>query len=425
MKKTKLLTAIIGGSALLTSTPIVATSCTSDDKDAKESYYVVKGEKVSLPTTFTQADINNLLPINYTFDDGITRYAVFVNDKYVEADLITELKIYETDGIVEIPYYFLAGCTKLSKVYLKGVKVTSLITGYFIQPTAKNTILTDLSVPTLVYLPGMQETGLTNNFLRNFNALTNVDLSGFSDVTTIGTYFLSDSYALKNVDLTPLSKLKSVGGYFMRNCISLTSIDLTPLSDVQIINNYFLSGCTSLTNVDTINNMKSLTRIGTYFVSNTGIKSFKLTNLPELTQIGQNALSDNQLMTDVEISYLPKLQYFGQGLCSRSSESLPVSGVENITLKELPSLKKSTTSTQTDYGIQGNFLKYAPNLKVVNLGDDIIDNVFYADNLYPCFVTEYKTDDAYVNGITLNSANKSDIKTKFPDDSTTSGKYRK
>ena len=424
MKKTKLLTAIIGGSTLLTSVPIVATSCTSDDKDAKESYYVVKGEKVSLPTTFTQADINNLVPINYTFDDGITRYAVFVNDKYVEADLITELKIYETDGIVSLPSYFLVRCSKLSKLYLKGVKVTSFDkVNYFVQSSDKNISLTDLSVPTIVRDPGMETLSLPDNFLKNFNALINVDLSGLSEVTNINAYFLANSYALKSVDLTPLSKVSSIASRFLVNCSSLTSIDLSPLSNLISTGNYFLNNCTSLTNIDTINNMKSLQQIGQNCISNTGIKSFKLTNLPELKQINTYFLSSNQLLTDVEISYLPKLQFFGQGLCSRSSESLPVSGVENITLKELPSLKKSTTPTRSAYGIQGKFLQSAPNLKVVNLGDDISADVFYADT--DSFTTLYLTDDAYVNGITLNSINKSAIETKFLDDPTTSGSYRK
>ena len=81
-----------------------------------------------------------------------------------------------------------------------------------------------------------------DNFLRDCENLTSIDLSPLSNVTLIGHNFLRNCKNLTSIDLSPFSNVTSISSYFLSSCENLTSIDLSPFSNVTSIGGSFLSG---------------------------------------------------------------------------------------------------------------------------------------------------------------------------------------
>lgn len=396
MKKTKLLSTIFGSGVLLASAPIVATSCTSDS-DSKENYCIVNNEKISLPTTLTQGDINGLISTPYTYAKDVTRASILVNNEFVPADLVTELQIGQTDGVVNIPNGFLYGCSHLKTLNLKNVQVESFTSDSFFPSSESNlqfSNLTKFSVPTIV----SEEASIGDNFLTYFKTLKTVDLSGFNKVTNIGDYFLATCKSLTKVDFSPMTSLITIGGYCLNNDISLTEVDLNGLTSLTTIGMEFVAGCSFLTDIKNFNTLTSLKTIGNYFANRTSLKSFKLSGLANLKSIDSYFLADNFALTEVELSDLPQLQTIGYYFCSQVNISY-TNGIEKLTLWNLPSLKQSTTSTPDDYGFIGTFLYFTPNLKTVIFSDNMSADMFYTDNSN--VTAKSNTDPAYVNGVTI------------------------
>ncbi len=55
-------------------------------------------------------------------------------------------------------------------------------------------------------------------------SLISIDLSGLTQLTTIGIEFMSECAGLISIDLSSLSQLTTIGDAFMYNCTSLKSI---------------------------------------------------------------------------------------------------------------------------------------------------------------------------------------------------------
>ena len=55
----------------------------------------------------------------------------------------------------------------------------------------------------------------TNNL--EFDTLTNIDLSGMTQVTSIGDCFLSNCESLTNIDLSGMIQVTSIGYWFLYN----------------------------------------------------------------------------------------------------------------------------------------------------------------------------------------------------------------
>ena len=85
--------------------------------------------------------------------------------------------------------------------------------------------------------------------LRSSTA-TAVDLSGLSQLTTVGDYFLRNCTSLTTVDLSGLSQLTTVGDSFLERCSSLTTVDLSGLSHLCSIGKYFLNRCPACVRAD-------------------------------------------------------------------------------------------------------------------------------------------------------------------------------
>ena len=308
MKKTKLISSLTALGLVGTSVPIVATSCTNE---SKENYIVVSGNKISMPEVVTQADINGLGVVSYTFAKNVTHDAVFVNGEYIEADLISEICIKNTDGTdMNLPAYFISysssgfhGCVNLRKLDLKAVRVkcnNNNSQRIAIEGCANS--LMELSVPTMVDDGSGMALGILGLYYQ-FDALEKIDLSGFSDVELTIDYFLYGCTSLRSIDLTPMKKLTQWGNNFMANCYKLESVNMSGLSKLNMIQTSAFENCYALKEIN-LNGCTNVQEISANFLMNcSSLKTIDLSSFVNLTKIYQNFLSDCSSLTSVDLSH--------------------------------------------------------------------------------------------------------------------------
>ncbi len=63
--------------------------------------------------------------------------------------------------------------------------------------------------------------------MYNCESLQKIDLSGLTNLTTIGDEFMHYCYNLQEINLSRLTNLKSIGNDFMEDCYGLRKIILT------------------------------------------------------------------------------------------------------------------------------------------------------------------------------------------------------
>ena len=172
MKKTKLITSLSSIGVLLSSTPIIATSCSENKTINRETYY----------SECNTMDFNDK---HYELIDNIdpNLFAVVkYNPVYIPLkDGSTQLINYDEWNL------------------LVGVKLISC------DPNIKV---------------------LDNNFLSYCKGLREVDLSGLTYIREIGHNFLIGCYKLNGLDLSPLVSLEEIGGSFCCNCSGLQFVNL-------------------------------------------------------------------------------------------------------------------------------------------------------------------------------------------------------
>ena len=354
MKKSKLIKTVIGAGALLSATPIVATSCNNNEDKVNESQNYIKfaGNKLVIDHALNQADLNAMQPQDYQFSDGVIHKAIFVDGIPYRISYITEMQIGNCgDETLTIPSNFLMGgtvtatstleaCTALQKLDLHGIKTTTIENTPLVE-----TDYWDLWCPNMleIKVPTLVKTGDTLSipdyflsyddpeYLARPRTLQKVDLTGFKDVTHIGSEFLYYVKNLTDVNLTALTNVTSIGDDFLSVCISLekvdlssfsnvtsignfflasakiTSIDLSPLSNLEEIQTNFLDGCTSLESIK-FPSQCDATAIGTYFLRGCSeLKSIDLSCFTNVKQIGTNFLYNCTSLTSVDMSKFTSL----------------------------------------------------------------------------------------------------------------------
>ena len=92
----------------------------------------------------------------------------------------------------------------------------------------------------LGFEPNSKITIMGYDFLVSCN-VNRIDLSGLSNVTSIGSRFLSSCTGLKSIDLSPLSNVTSIGSDFLSECQSVRRVDLSPMPNITSIGDGFLT----------------------------------------------------------------------------------------------------------------------------------------------------------------------------------------
>jgi hypothetical protein len=86
-------------------------------------------------------------------------------------------------------------------------------------------------------------------FLLRCNNLYSIDISGLSNITSIGEYFIYDCNNLYSVNLGSLSKVTTIKTYFLGKSTLLQSVNLSSLSNVTTIDSPFLAYIPNLTSI--------------------------------------------------------------------------------------------------------------------------------------------------------------------------------
>ena len=231
-------------------------------------------------------------------------------------------------------------------------------------------LLTDFNflknIPTLTHL---------NIIIKNIE-LTSINLSGLSNITSIGNNFFQGCESLTSIDLTELSKVTTVGDGFFEECKSLTSIDLSGLSNVTFIGNNFLNKCENLINID-LSRLSNVTSVGSDFLSGCkNLTSINLLGLSNVTSIGDDFLHGCTNLRDIDLSPLSNVTSIKNGFLSNCIylTSIDLSRLSNVTsigdrfldeCNNLTSINLSGLSKLTSIG--NNFLNKFDNLTSINL----------------------------------------------------------
>ena len=375
MKKTKILTTIFGAGTLLASAPILATSCSNNDEKVNETENYVKfaGTKLTIDHALNQADLNAMQPTDYTFSDGTTHKAIFIDGTPYPIVNITELQIGNcNDEILTIPEKFLMGgpvtatsieetCVSLQKLDLHGIKTTT----FYDTPLTKtdHTVwcpnVVEINVPTLV---NQDDTMSVDYFLYTDDpeihgglpALKKINLAGLKEARNIGSDFLEESKSLTDViNLNCLSNVKSIGHYFMQECPMLKTIDLSAFSNVTLIGENFLSGCTSLTSIDLSSLAKLEANIQSNFLKGcTSLESVKLPSQCDATGIDDDFLGNCTSLKSIDLSGFTKVTEIGGGFLSGCSSltSVDMSKLTSLTYIGNTFLYNCTSITDVNMG---------------------------------------------------------------------------
>ena len=214
------------------------------------------------------------------------------------------------------------------------------------------------------------------NFLNKNLNITSIDLSGLSNITSIGNNFLYLCKSLSSINLSDLSNLTSIGNFFLGNCKSLTSINLSRLSNLTSIGNNFLYYCNSLKSID-LSYLSNLTSIRNEFLRNCeSLKNIKLSGLSNITSIGNEFLLKCKSLSNIDLSGLSNLKSIGDTFLygCESLIDIDLSGLSNLTsignrflenCKSLTSINLSGLSNLTSIG--DGFLENCNSLNNINL----------------------------------------------------------
>ena len=217
-------------------------------------------------------------------------------------------------GVTEIPDNFLSNCTNMSDIDLTGLSDVTTIGDNFLYcctsltSTAKNPI--DLSGLTNVTTIG--EGFLSGNDTGSVNMhLQTLDLTPMSNVTSIGNEFLFRNADLVSVDLTSMTEVTEFGEHFLARCTSLESVDLSAFSKVQSIGRSFCSHNKALKSLD-MSAFTSVTWIGHYFCGDcSGLESINISGFINVETLDYYFLSECTSLQSLDMSMMTALQYIG------------------------------------------------------------------------------------------------------------------
>ena len=108
-------------------------------------------------------------------------------------------------------------------------------------------------------------TAIGSDFMENCGALETVDLRGFVRLEAISNNFLGSAKRLRTLDATGLSAVKCIGNNFLRLATGLTEVEVGCMERLESIGNGFLYGCSGLTRFDTVG-LWSLSACGNGFL---------------------------------------------------------------------------------------------------------------------------------------------------------------
>lgn len=153
-------------------------------------------------------------------------------------------------------------------------------------------------------------TTIGQSFLFGDTYVENVTFTGFESVTHIADGFMAMCPILKSADLSSFEHLKQIDNFFMSEAKGLTQLVLPTTrffnADLTKVGDHFLRGATSLTRVQE-EALESVTNIGDYFMSESGLTRFNTGKFKKLQVLGAGFLAKCSGLSAVDLSGLKRI----------------------------------------------------------------------------------------------------------------------
>ncbi|QEK19468.1 hypothetical protein LAJLEIBI_03500 [[Clostridium] hylemonae DSM 15053] len=191
-----------------------------------------------------------------------------------------------------------------------------------------------------------------NNVFKSWKNLTanGLDVSGLTNLTTIGAYAFYDCGFTGGLDVSGLTNLTTIGAYAFYDCGFTGGLDVSGLTNLTTIGEDAFKNCGFTGGLD-VSGLTNLTTIGEDAFKNCGFTGgLDVSGLVNLTTIGAYAFSNCGFTGGLDVSGLTNLTTVGEdafGDCGFSSARLPAqmtviptglfSGCRNLAAAELPS----------------------------------------------------------------------------------------
>jgi hypothetical protein len=174
----------------------------------------------------------------------------------MEEETITIIVYVDENGIIENPEEDIVNENVVIKIDIKP-EVKQKIKDKKIA-FCNRFLATNKKINKLGFIDNVGVQIIKNDFLEICSNLTDINLSGLSSVTQIGTSFLYNCTKLRNIDFSQLSNVTQIDFGFLMWCVSLKNIDLSGLSNIKEIDERFLHNCRSLRQIKILNHQKSI-----------------------------------------------------------------------------------------------------------------------------------------------------------------------
>lgn len=149
------------------------------------------------------------------------------------------------------------------------------------------------------------------SFLYKDEYLEDITFTGFENVEHIADGFMLLCKNLKSADLSSFENLKTIGGFFMSQAKALDTLNLHTTrffnADLTSVGDHFLRGTTSLSRIKE-EALESVTNIGDYFMSESGITRFDSKKFKKLKDLGKDFLSRCSSLAYVNVSGLKHVE---------------------------------------------------------------------------------------------------------------------
>ena len=230
-------------------------------------------------------------------------------------------------NVKSIGNHFLAGCDSLVSVDASALKSVTAIDKGFLNSCLK---LESVDLRSFDKI-----TVISDDFLYKCESLKDIsNMSGLSNVKSIGNYFLAGCESLVSVDASALKSVTSIDDGFLMDCEKLESVDLCGFDKITVINENFLYNCKSLKDISNMSGLSNVKSIGNHFLAGCeSLVSVDAASLKSMTSIDDGFLMDCEKLESVDLRSFDKITVINDnflGRCESLKDISNMSGLGNV-----------------------------------------------------------------------------------------------
>ena len=262
------------------------------------------------------------------------------------------------------------------KVITAGDSTTQLSAGDTVVLTKKTKSQKDDAIAALRNLGW--EAGLTAESLVSLTDPKLVHLFLQAEVVTEIPDNVLSGGSFKELNLSGASAVTKVGANFLSKCYSLTTIDISGWSNVTHIGSCFLQrygNCWRVSRLD-ISGWNNVTHIGSDFLKSSKVSTLDLSRWTKVVEIEHSFLHDCRMLTSLDLSGWRNVTRIGDSFlcdCERLN-TLDISGWNKVTVIKSEFLCNCISLTTLDMSgwsnvthVEQDFLAHCTSLSTLNL----------------------------------------------------------